>query len=203
MVQSEDELRRQVQKLEARVQRLELAREENAMANLMRILTEQNRNPVAYITTGNLANDIQAALVPRNAAGLPEYPRMLYRQSRTKTTGEDETLIVQNAQEQEAAEKAEGWHTAPTPQPPGYPQYWAEIDPRNGASYRRIMLRNRDEETRFRQSVNLSGWTRDTYPSPALGGYPIDLDTLIAEHHARLHQQLDAQLKGPEKKESS
>ena len=55
----------------------------------------------------------------------------MYRQGRTKTTGEDETRIVQDAEEQRLSE-AEGFRTTPTFHPPGYPQNWVEIDASRG-----------------------------------------------------------------------
>ena len=96
---------------------------------------------------------------------------MLYRQDRTKTTGEDETRIVQAAQEQQAAE-AEGWHPTPTPKPPSNLQIWVEIDHRRGTQYRRVMIHNPLAEKLFKENTDPKNWTEDNYPNPHSPAHP-------------------------------
>ena len=59
------------------------------------------------------------------------------------------------------------------------------------------MIRNQNEEKLFEANVDLSHWTEDSYPNPALAGIPTSVGKLVSEHHARLHRALDEELRNP------
>ena len=61
--------------------------------------------------------------------------------------------------------------------------------------YRRIMIRNPNEGEIFRDNINLSDWIKEQ--SPALAGTPVALNDLVAEHHTKLHRELDEELRNP------
>lgn len=60
-------------------------------------------------------------------------------------------------------------------------------------SARRVVIRNQSEETTSRPVTDDAfAWMQD--PKFYYGGVPVGLDTIIAEHAAALHKQLDAEL---------
>jgi hypothetical protein len=77
----------------------------------------------------------------------------------------------------------------PSPEPPGFPQNWVEVDFSRGSDYRRVLIRNPKEEALFRKVVDLSNWTQDD--KHALAGRGIPLSHLIEEHREMLKMMID------------
>jgi len=111
---------------------------------------------------------------------------MLYR--RGPGQERDETSIVNDDAELHDAPE-QGWNRSPSPEPPGYPQNWVEVDFSRGSDYRRVLIRNPKEEQLFREVVDLLNWTRDD--KYALAGHGIGWNNLVEEHKQRLKEMID------------
>src|SRR5215469_9705729 len=162
---------------------------EEFAANMIRILSERQPQPMTYLLAGNLISALQMSLVSTNVSA--EFPKMLYRPMRDAP---DATRVVEDATEQQAAEDA-GFRTTPSPLPAGYPKEFVEVDPSRGSDYRRVRIRNAQEEQTFLAVVELKDdgtplkWARDD--AYQLAGRPIGLDELVTEHKEMLKSKID------------
>lgn len=140
----------------------------------------------AYVLTTNLISAIQLVL---NPAGEPsqEFPRMLFRPSPAGELVNDDQEL-HNALEQ-------GWRRERVPRPVGYPINMVEVNPARGTDYRRVLVRNPQEEKLFLANTNPADWVKDNVY--ALAGRSVLLDDLVEEHRLELHQALDAELRNP------
>ena len=64
-----------------------------------------------------------------------------------------------------------------------------EIAASRGTQYRRVLIRNTQEDKLFKVNVDLANWTEDALH--ALAGRHTGLVELVSDHYAKLHSALD------------
>jgi hypothetical protein len=155
---------------------------ETFTARFTQALLRNSPTNTNYVLTSTLVSALKEAMRTPESPGY-QFPLMMFLDGDPL-----EYRIVANAEE-EAQAAAQGYRRTANPPNPAYPQMFVEVDLSRGTDYRRVHIRNAQEEETFKAVVDLTKWVRDD--EYKLAGRGVSLESLVEERKTKLKQSID------------